>query len=663
MVARRRNQRRQQPPKVEHSGTTGTSSSEHTTSRTRRRLRDGTKPKVTQLFVLLLSHVSRPTLQACAILVVAIVAAVVWNWLDGNAVDPLVQNFLDLTCRHSDVFCHTGLTASRRTQKATRSIETGATVLEIPRRFQIWDLDALRSSFVRDQLLRARIHLEEQHENGIPLPSAAFLAAHISLLQVSNVTDIDPLLAYYLKNVLPAYEDYLDFHPILWQGEYIADVLGMYTLSYIHVMAFRRLLGDEYAAFSAASPMFAERVSREAYLAARLNVMTRSFGTGELDQFHHEAMSSIPWVEELDYYRQTAGVDLDHGSHAMVPILDVYDHHAKPNVDFSYDVHKRAFVVSAVTKIAAGYEIMDSYGKRTDSDLFARYGFVNGDGSGWTQASLALWHTVDVQPENVVQSNRLLPNEVMRVLRYLQYDDGYENCITPTSHNQEDFETAAWEFKKLKLEYLLSIATVESRWVFRMSPRDKLSTPSVSSDHPITLEPPPPFDMRSLQFDGNAVFGTCRLLVLTHVDYGGNNATAMLRQALLEKSTESTTKKKAQFVLPPTQDGLEYRTQLCIARMASTALNRFGVSVEDQRALVSRLNREAFGSHNWTAAHLRLGEMQSLEMLKQVAFTGLHRLFGPDALSLKSTDPAYSMRDKPCPPKYLRPLVEALSSV
>jgi hypothetical protein len=580
------------------------------------------------------------TIQAAAILSVAILVAALWNWLD-DSVDPAVRSLLQQVCLHSeDAYCHTALVPARRTQKAVKPIKAGEVVLEIPRHLQIWDLDALRSPAVH-RLLLARI--TSGNGDQVPLPSAAFLAAHLALLlnvqheNGANVPqDLDPMLSLYLR-VLPTFTDFQGFHPLAWSRDYLANTVGTYTSTYTHTMAFYQLLRDEYLAFCGASTDFCKQISLEDYLAARLNVLTRSFGTGELHA-HHELVTHrnttgqfSSWKDEVAYYEQTSGVLLSRGSHAMVPILDLYDHHAKPNVGFSYDSHKRAFVVSAISPIGAGYDVMDSYGKRTDSVGIGR-------------------------------NRRAVPHqERTMVLRYLQYDDGYEKCVGP-----ED-KTDAWEFKKLKYEYLLATCTQESRWVFHMSPRDKLSSPAPSTEQPITLQAPSSLEMRSLRFDGTVIFGTCRLLSLTHLDYGGN-ATAMLREALDEQQSierdqpfstidrSSSDKQSMPYVLPPTRDGLEYRTLLCIARMASTALNRFGVSVSEQQAVVAQLNRDAFQSHKWTVAHLRLGEMQSLEMLKEVAFLGLRRLFG--VLEEKDNDPTYRMRDKPCPPQYWRPLLK-----
>jgi hypothetical protein len=48
-----------------------------------------------------------------------------------------------------------------------------------------------------------------------------------------------------------------------------------------------------------------------------------------------------------------------------------------------------------------------------------------------------------------------------------------------------------------------------------------------------------------------------------------------------------------------------------LARLASTSLLNYEKrNVKDEMENVAVLNREAMGSRNWTAAHVRLGEMQ-----------------------------------------------------
>lgn len=577
------------------------------------------------------------TLQASGILIVAIFTALLWNHYESqhHNVDASVRNFLEHFC--SLTYCHKGLVASRRTQQTVRVILQGQTVLQIPRQYTIFDLDALRDEWVQQELFS--VEISKRH-----LDSAAFLAAYLARVlkqlfdQSANITMTygdhrvtgDPILREYLS-ILPRSMEDFDFHPVFW-SERDLEMLGLHSLAYDHVIAQRSRIRNEYDAFSSVSSKFASQISLPDYQIARVLVMTRSFGTGPLQP--NEGVGYVPLEGEILSFEKDAGVDLSNGCHAMVPVLDLYDHHAKPNVAFSFDSEKRAFVVNAIAAIPSGREIFDSYGKRTDSDLFAKYGFTNGDGSEFTDASLALWHSLDPQEHNEKKF-------LKQMLRYLQYDDGYESCILQRGVADEE-ANKAWVLKGLKYEFLLLNAHDSSRWVVRMPPRDPLSVPARSSSIPIALQPPE-IDMRSLQFDGRPVFSTCRLISLTHHDYNG---TAV---ELLQKNMNN-----ASYYLPPTRDALEFRTLMCVARMAQTALSKFGVSVHDQLDLVSLLNRNssAFQTRNWTVAHLRLGEMQTLEALKQTAYAGLRPF--QDQID---TEPVFSMRNEACPPQLLHPLL------
>jgi hypothetical protein len=172
-----------------------------------------------------------------------------------------------------------------------------------------------------------------------------------------------------------------------------------------------------------------------------------------------------------------------------------------------------------------------------------------------------------------------------------------------------------------------------------LTPRNPKSRPASSSSILIS-DKAPRFDKQRIEFavKPDALFSMCRLLSLTHHDYNGT-AQSLLEDNIFNVDT---------LILPPTKDALEFRTLMCIARLTLTALGRFGVSVADMEDQVTKLNREpgAFQSRNWTAAHLKLSEMQTLEALKGVAYAGLRTSFQD---KMNSTAPEYNMRDKPCP--------------
>jgi hypothetical protein len=608
--------------------------------------------------------VSSMTLQASAILVLAIITGVVWNWTHDEMglpteVEPVTRAFLQRICKEPDVHCHASLAPARRTQKVTRKIHTDDRVLQIPRRLLILDVDALRDPFVREQLFakppEPSDDTDAAKEEVIPeISAAAFLAAHLAHLQANATAraGLDPILQEYLEKVLPTYDDFASFHPVLWSDADLKELLPPHTATWRAVQVFKAGITKEYQTFTDRSTRWGDQVSKHTYQAARLAVMTRSFGTGPLrlspDSNSNDAGQSVS-LEEFEFYRDTEGIDLTQGSHAMVPILDLYNHHGKPNVGFAYNDKLSSFVISTVHGgIAAGAEVMDSYGKHTDTHLFAQYGFVNGDGSDYTEATLAVYH----QPESIVTSvtqdgQRIEEEQIYdqlqeQVLNYLQHDDGYEHCVT-----EQDKD--AWAFKLWKYPYVFQLATKKNSWTVMMTPRNPKSRPAASSNILISDEAPR-FDKQRIEFAVNpdALFSMCRLLSLTHHDYNGT------AQSLLEANMFNVDT----LILPPTKDALEFRTLMCMARLTQTALRRFGVSVADMEDQVTRLNREpgAFQSRNWTVALLKLGEMETLEALMGVSLAGLRASF-PDKMN--STASEYNMRDKPCPRANLEPLLQS----
>jgi len=156
-----------------------------------------------------------------------------------------------------------------------------------------------------------------------------------------------------------------------------------------------------------------------------------------------------------------------------------------------------------------------------------------------------------------------------------------------------------------------------------------------------------------VQMNATDVFSTCRLMVLTHPDYDGK-AAEMLKEHLYD----------AAFALPRTKDGLEYRTFMCVARLATTVFSRFTneniTSIEDQWETVVKLQRQSRNRKTleWTIAYLRLGEMQGLQALKQIAFSRTREMF-PHIDATTNKDPAYMMSDKPCDRNTIPVLLES----
>ena len=344
---------------------------------------------------------------------------------------------------------------------------------------------------------------------------------------------------------------------------------------------------------------FGNQISLAAYKTSRINVLSRSFSPGPPG--HEEGLTA----QDLELYKANVGTDFSKGCHAMVPILDLLNHHPKPNVVYGYDASKRSFVITANKGIRANSELMDSYGKFTDPHLFGKFGFVSGDGSGHTQASIALFHHIMdwgfqefsyLAPTGVTSAIASFQRKDLR--KYLRYDDGYPECIQgPETHPAE------FELKKLKLDHLAQIANDPRQWTISVAPRAAKSTPAQSSEEPITFLAPH-LNPSEIGWDLTHLVETCRLMALITSDYDGK-ATEVLTEQLGNSS----------FVVERGSDALEYRALMCVARLTSTTLSQYTRNLKEEEELVQKLNEESFQSRNWTAAHLRLGEMQVSEWL------------------------------------------------
>lgn len=472
----------------------------------------------------------------------AIIASIGYNYFTDSVPDPVMRQFWSRICRVAH--CTAAIHPTGRTLQANRPVRAGEALIEIPRSVQLWDLDALRSEFVRNNNL---LHARHDQTNN-PLSTAAYLAVYLAYLhkQSSKGTwgntsisfggntyySMDQIHQTYLK-LLPNVEQFKD-HPLLWDEHDVIELLNYHSFNFRVFTAFQDMIVSEYQAFNRANPnLIGENgINFQEYKVARLQVLTRSFSPG------YVGAQDLDDKERL-FYRERLGVDFTRGCHAMVPILDMLNHHPNPNVVYSYDQKKQQFVVSARKALKPDFELHDSYGKFSDSHLFARYGFVNGDGSGYTQASIALFHKMlnfSLEEEfsylprhgsgstEALQAIRNMQRKELK--RYLQYDDGYAHCIPDKDQADPD----EWELKQLKLEHLVNIANDAHRWVIQVSPRNPHGQPAQTSKTVIS-KIPPSFDMRNLRMNMSPLVETCRLISLVNSDYNGE-AIRVLRDHL-----------------------------------------------------------------------------------------------------------------------------------
>ncbi|KAL7567940.1 hypothetical protein ACA910_019651 [Epithemia clementina (nom. ined.)] len=653
----------------------------------------------------------------------------------------------------ASLFYHADLqTSYQRRQTAARSIPSRTTILRVPRQDLIWDWDALKNSFVQDELFAARrrrifvvgVEREEKEEELIPLTADVFLAAHLARLiqkykrrqnNVSDTTDEEDywddlgsdgseFLQHYLTAVLPTYEDYVSFHPVFWNTTtpQIKLLRSSSMSAFDLVNSYKELLAENYEALCYVSSRFEEQVSRFEFYTALLHVWTRSFGTGPLSKYTEAAAQNEAAetdeqdhagddVDELKFIQKEAGVDLSQGSFSMVPILDLYNHHANPNVDFKYNQQEEAFVVKTIRALPVGQEVRDSYGKHSEAHLLAKYGFVNGDGSDHTQASLALFHPVYsrglppslVPMDNYGEQEKLeaMQIEAQRLIKYLHNDDGYEQCIRSPLSLETGGEMdvtemeAAFAFKILKLQHLMKIAHVPQRWMIFLTPRNPKARPplNLTTENDDEEDEIPRFIPSQVQVDANPIMATCRLIAMTHLDYD-RTATRLLRDSL------STSTSSDPFYPPPIKNGpLQFREIMCILRFCQISFQMYNTTVDQQERLVMELNQgkkkwkddaqqtkqsiqdNTFSYHHddddddddlaldewphqeWMIAHVKLAELQALQVLRDNAMKWMHHFLLPEYDNpgeLMNTAPEYTLRNSPCPWKYQMELIEHL---
>ena len=166
--------------------------------------------------------------------------------------------------------------------------------------------------------------------------------------------------------------------------------------------------------------------------------------------------------------------------------------------------------------------------------------------------------------------------------------------------------------------------------------------------------------MRKMRFDVSKLVATCRLITLTDDDYEGR-AQSILTDALTKGGEFAES-----FVVEKQSDALEYRAASCIGRLVDIMLRRYPSSVAKDLDALSKSSRAAYeeasaaiqyGSKEWYATNVRLGEMQSLEILGGSMMQHARRLRSSMGSSSESSA-ALIVRRKPCSIEYSLPLLE-----
>jgi hypothetical protein len=434
------------------------------------------------------------------------------------------------------------------------------------------------------------------------------------------------------------------------EKEQVEKILGARSVTNVLLKQHRTMLDSEYHAFETVSSAFKGMISVSEYAVARLNVLTRSFPVGMPGD--DEASEQMSLTEELKSYKDSLGIDfLEGGCRAMIPIADLLNHHPKKSVSCEYKESRegtKEFVIDSFSEsiedvIKPGTELMASYGKLSDAQLFARYGFLNGDGSGIAQATISYHHDVlniPTAPQFNLMPNSGKPDVVdlyqrNQLKQYLNFDDGYADCIEDQVSPPE-----VVLLKRLKFEHLVKISNQPERWTVDMPPRSPESGPARSTEVPIAIEAPifEHYDIKNY-IEWSSVQSTCRLIALINSDYEGK-AIEILRENL---DTDD-------FRLEEGNDALEFRTLVCLQRYVSseTAASFVG-HFPDILAQVKHLNKHAYGSREWTAYHAKLADIQALHALSAKV-----RMLATDRFIDKQDNPPleYTVRAKSCPSEF-----------
>jgi len=549
--------------------------------------------------------------------------ALIWNRLVGNSSGSISSNIIDASHLLKVVQKSSSFELKyNRTLIATEPIAPQTVLMEIPRELMIWDLDAVRNEYIREEILFTTIP-------GKVAKRAALLSAYLALLRNDFTTQTDHTLQLQasVAKQLPSYDDFKAYHPVLASIEQMELLLGNHSPAFRDLLALRESLNNEYDAFIATSDKFATLVSREDYLSCRLAVQSRAFQIpGVLPE------SEIPKSEQ-EYYTQTIQIDFSKDGVLSIEIInDWMNSHVNNNVMVGgYDAVKRRGRAWSTKAIKPGQELIMDYGRFHDYVLFGQYGYVPSDGTGVTIATVAAYHNIgDAIPD------------LAQMMSYLQYDHGYPECI------EKELHPDAFRLKELKSRYLREIAIDSSRWALPLPPRLSAdvtppSTTSLPEDYTVPSFGADVYEY--LETHALSISLPCRLVTLTEKDLDNAEEFLLKDMETLEKAASPLDTPTLQLEELQVSPAWMIRTIHCMRMMASAQKEMYGTTVESKTREIMSLARD--GKSNtleFNAAHVTLGEMQSQEALETWALDVLLSVSGMEGLSSEEL----SVRSEPC---------------
>jgi hypothetical protein len=166
-------------------------------------------------------------------------------------------------------------------------------------------------------------------------------------------------------------------------------------------------------------------------------------------------------------------------------------------------------------------------------------------------------------------------NDIRRqMVPYLQYDDGYEECVNERSPPE------VVEFKRVKLEHLIRSANDPRRWLMAPPPDWK----TMGNPNDLSIISP---RLRS----------TCRLIMVKHDDLNGN-ALPFMREALELQELLN---------LHFTHIDLDIRSLQCIRRFIELAKQKYKTTLKIEKEKMEGLEQ---GSQEWSIAYVKYSELQ-----------------------------------------------------
>lgn len=336
----------------------------------------------------------------------------------------------------------------------------------------------------------------------------------------------------------------------------------------------------------------------------------------------------------------------------------MYNSHPNPNARWKFDSETSSYIVTASETIPSNHSIVVSYGKYSEGHLFAKYGYINGDGSSVIEASVAIFHRLlgDVglgrqfsplpfdlwsgDSAAVTEDSRAkesLEIQAKELVRYLTFDDGYEECIVMSAKAASNADE---ELKLLKFRHLIRLANNRQSWIVQIPAADPNALPNQSAE-PSTEKPAR--KRGKLGISAKGIISMCRLLSLTVDDFEGS-AINHLRNELREPPSPISIEKQG--------DALEYRAMSCAVRLSNVALQRYGryENAEGQFEV---------GTREWAANVILKGEVRALVILLQTCARESKRL----KKAVKPGTPGMLVREEgSCPIEYSMPLLELIKT-